>query len=107
MKAFAGDVDAVVDVGNTLTKEGVYVNATARKFSTFNESNINICEPEGLADPDRGGLIFEGGHYRNCKYSFFFLFFFLHMPLVHKYACVYDSLCCLAVMCVTIFIFYI
>ena len=76
MKAFAGDVDAVVDVGNTLTKEGVYVNATARKFSTLNESNINICEPEGLADPDRGGLIVEGGHYRNCKYSFFFYFFF-------------------------------
>ncbi|GMY29271.1 hypothetical protein FCV25MIE_24513 [Fagus crenata] len=57
VKAFAGDVDAAVDVGNTLTKEGVHVNATARKFSTLNESNINICEPERLADPDRGGIL--------------------------------------------------
>uniref|UniRef100_A0A2N9EE56 Aminotransferase-like plant mobile domain-containing protein n=1 Tax=Fagus sylvatica TaxID=28930 RepID=A0A2N9EE56_FAGSY len=61
VKAFAGDVDAAVDVGNTLTEEGVHVNATTGEFSTFNESNINICEPEGLTDPARGGLIVKGG----------------------------------------------
>ena len=61
MKAFAGDVDAAVDVGNTLAEEGVHVNATAREFSTLNESNINICEPEGLADPARWEFIVEGG----------------------------------------------
>ena len=61
MKAFTGDVDAVVDVGNTFTEEGVHVNATAGEFSTFNESNINTCGPEGLADPTRGRLIVEGG----------------------------------------------
>uniref|UniRef100_A0A2N9FUN5 Aminotransferase-like plant mobile domain-containing protein n=1 Tax=Fagus sylvatica TaxID=28930 RepID=A0A2N9FUN5_FAGSY len=57
VKAFVEDVDATMDVGNTLAEEGVHVNATAREFSTLNESNINICEPEGLADPTRGGLI--------------------------------------------------
>jgi hypothetical protein len=72
VKAFAGDVDVVMDVGNTLTEKGVHVNATAKEFSPFNESNINICEPAGLADPTRGGLIIEGEHCRNCKYSFFF-----------------------------------
>jgi hypothetical protein len=61
MKDFTGNVDAAVDIGNTLTEEGVHVNATAREFSTLNESNINTCGPEGLADPTRGRLIVEGG----------------------------------------------
>ena len=61
MKAFARNVNATVDVGNTFTEEGVHVNVTTKEFSTLNESNINICEPEGLADPARGGLIVEGG----------------------------------------------
>jgi hypothetical protein len=41
VKAFTGDVDAAMEVGNTLTEEGVHVNATAGEFSTLNESNIN------------------------------------------------------------------
>jgi hypothetical protein len=61
VKAFTGDVDAAVDVGNTFTEERVHVNATAGEFSTLNESNINTCGPKGLADPARGGLIVEGG----------------------------------------------
>jgi hypothetical protein len=72
VKAFAGDVDAVVDVGNALAEEGVHVSATAREFSTFNESNINICEPEGLADPARGELIVEGGTAGIVSTHFFF-----------------------------------
>ncbi|GMY26590.1 hypothetical protein FCV25MIE_21832 [Fagus crenata] len=61
VKAFARNVNATVDLGNTLTEEGVHVNATTKEFSTLNESNINICELEGLVDPARGGLIVEGG----------------------------------------------
>ena len=61
MKTFTRDVDALVDVGNTFTEEGVHVNATAGKFSTLNESNINTYGPEGLADPTGGRLIIEGG----------------------------------------------
>ena len=72
MKAFAGDVDAAVDVGNTLAEEGVHVNATAREFSTLNESNINIYEPEGLADPARGEFIVEGGTAGIVSTHFFF-----------------------------------
>ncbi|GMY23528.1 hypothetical protein FCV25MIE_18769 [Fagus crenata] len=49
------------EIRNTLTKEGIHVNATAREFSALNECNINICELKGLADPARGGLIVEGG----------------------------------------------
>ena len=48
-------------IGNTLIEEGVHVNATVGEFSTLNESNINTCGPEGLADPTRGRLIVEGG----------------------------------------------
>ena len=99
MKAFAENVDAAVDVGNTLTEEGVHVNAIAGKFSTLSESNINICEPEGLADLARGGLIVEGGTAGIVST------YFLHMPPIHKYVCAYDSLCCLVVMCVNIFFF--
>jgi hypothetical protein len=43
VKAFVEDADATMDVGNTLAEEGVHGNATAREFSTLNESNINIC----------------------------------------------------------------
>ncbi|GMY31672.1 flocculation protein FLO11-like, partial [Fagus crenata] len=60
VKAFVGDVDAVVDVENALAEEGVHINATTRELSTLNESNINIYESEGLADPARGGLIVKG-----------------------------------------------
>ena len=42
MKAFAEDVDATVDVGNTIPEEEVHINATARELSTLNKSNINI-----------------------------------------------------------------
>jgi hypothetical protein len=73
VKAFVEDVDVTVDVGNTLPEEGVHINATARELSTLNESNINICEPKGLADPTRGGLIVEGG--TSGIISIYFLFF--------------------------------
>ncbi|GMY23534.1 hypothetical protein FCV25MIE_18775 [Fagus crenata] len=49
------------EIRNTLTKEGIHVNATAREFSALNECNINICELKGLVDPAGGGLIVEGG----------------------------------------------
>ena len=102
MKAFARNVNAAVDVGNTLTEEGVHVNATTKEFSTLNESNINIYEPEGLADPARGGLIVEGGTAGIVSTHIYI--YILHMPPVHKYPCAYNSLCCLALTCVTFFL---
>jgi hypothetical protein len=90
VKAFAEDVDAAVDVGNTLAEEGVHVNATARELSSLNESNINICEPEGLADPARGRLIVEGGTTEIVSTHFFFFYTCLQYVsmLVHMILCV-------------------
>jgi hypothetical protein len=108
VKAFARDVNATVDVGNTLIEEGVHVNATTKEFSTLNESNINIYEPEGLVDPARGGLIVEGGTAGIVStHIYIYIYIYLHMPPVHKYTCAYDSLCCLAVTCVTFFFFFV
>jgi hypothetical protein len=83
VKAFTGDVNAEVDVGNTLTEEGVHVNATAGEFSTLNESNINICGPKGLVDPARGKLIVEGGTAGIVSTHFFYTCLQYISMLVH------------------------
>uniref|UniRef100_A0A2N9J8I3 Aminotransferase-like plant mobile domain-containing protein n=1 Tax=Fagus sylvatica TaxID=28930 RepID=A0A2N9J8I3_FAGSY len=51
VKDFTGNVDAAVDIGNTLTEEGVHVNATAGEFSTLNERidlDIDLAGDNGV-----------------------------------------------------------
>uniref|UniRef100_A0A2N9H864 Aminotransferase-like plant mobile domain-containing protein n=1 Tax=Fagus sylvatica TaxID=28930 RepID=A0A2N9H864_FAGSY len=51
VKDFTGNVDAAVDIGNTLIEEGVHVNATAGEFSTLNERidlDIDLAGDNGV-----------------------------------------------------------